>query len=261
MQAAISAMNVHLGRHGKDLVEISVGPQASAGGGNNPSVGAQAQAEIHVSATFSITASTSVAAAAPEPGKDPDDGSLRLSKPGSSVDIDWSPMSLGVLYKLGGKEPPREAGQGSEYYEALMPGKDLIPWVAGQLDPSEFTARNGEARGHQGSGHRDVRRHGRRQGRRGSAQRRPRRAAGAGLAAGPRPRTGTGRPAARRRAARLRATCGRCASGCSTCRPTARAPSASCARSSCRSRAEAVTPATPPAARPHRSGPGEPARR
>ena len=144
VQAAISAMNVHLSRHGKDLVELSVAPQASAGGGNNPSVGAQAQAEIHVSATFSITASTSVAASAPEPGKDPDDGSLRLSKPGSSVDINWSPMSIGVLYKLGGKEPPREAGQGSEYYEALMPGKDLIPWVAGQLDPSEFTARNGQ---------------------------------------------------------------------------------------------------------------------
>ena len=144
VQAAISAMNVHLGRHGKDLVEISAGPQASAGGGSNPSAGAKAQAEIHVSSTFSITASTSVAAAAPEPGKEPDDGTLRLSKPGSSVDIDWSPMSLGVLYKLGGKEPPREPGQGSEYYEALMPGKDLIPWVAGQLDQSEFTARNGQ---------------------------------------------------------------------------------------------------------------------
>ena len=53
-------------------------------------------------------------------------------------------MSLGVLYKLGGKEPPREAGQGSEYYESQMPGKTVIPWVAGQLDPSEFKARNGE---------------------------------------------------------------------------------------------------------------------
>jgi hypothetical protein len=50
-------------------------------------------------------------------------------------------MSLGVLYKLGaGKDPAREKGQGSEFYAALTPGKDVISWVAGQLDPAEFTA-------------------------------------------------------------------------------------------------------------------------
>jgi hypothetical protein len=141
VQAAIAAMNVHLGRHGKDLVELSAGPQASVGG-DNPAVGAQAQAEIHVSSTFSITASTSVAAA--PPGGELDPGSLRLSKPGASVDITWSPMSLGVLYKLGGKEPAREKGQGSQFYAALTPGKDAIAWVAGQLDRSEFTTRTGE---------------------------------------------------------------------------------------------------------------------
>jgi hypothetical protein len=142
VQAAISAMNIHIGRHGKDLVELSAGPQAAAGGGNKPSVGAQAQAQIHISSTFSITASTSVAATSP--GGELDPGSLRLSKPESSVDITWSPMSLGVLYKLGGKEPPREGGQGSEFYAGLTAGKDTIGWVAGQLDRSELTPPGGE---------------------------------------------------------------------------------------------------------------------
>ncbi len=130
LQAALSAMNLHLQRHGKDLVEIAVGPQASAGGGEKPSVGAQAQAQIHVSSTFSFTAATSVAATAP--GEE--------SKPGTKVDITWSPMSIGVLYKLGEKDPAREQGEGSEFYKALTPGKDVISWVAGQLDPAEFAA-------------------------------------------------------------------------------------------------------------------------
>ena len=130
IQAALSAMNLHLQRHGKDLVEIAVGPQAAAGGGEKPSVGAQAQAQIHVSSTFSITAATSVAATAP--GAE--------SKPGTKVDITWSPMSIGVLYKLGGQDPAREKGEGSEFYKALTPGKDVITWVAGQLDPAEFAA-------------------------------------------------------------------------------------------------------------------------
>ena len=130
LQAALSAINLHLQRHGKDLVEIAVGPQGSVGGGEKPSVGAQAQAQIHVSSTFSITAATSVAATAP--GEE--------SKPGTKVDITWSPMSIGVLYKLGEKDPAREKGEGSEFYKALTPGKDVISWVAGQLDPAEFAA-------------------------------------------------------------------------------------------------------------------------
>jgi hypothetical protein len=141
VQAAISAMNVHIGRHGKDLVEISAGPQAQGGGGNKPSVGAQAQAQIHISSTFSVTASTSVAATSP--GGELDPGSLQLSKPESSVDITWSPMSLGVLYKLGGTEPPREGGKDSDYYAGITAGKDVIGWVSGQLDRSEFTPRGG----------------------------------------------------------------------------------------------------------------------
>ena len=144
VQAAIAAMNVHLQRHGKDLVELSVAPQGAAGGGKHPAIGAQAQAEFHVSSTFSITASTAVSASQAEPDKEPDEGSLRLSKPGSSVDINWSPMSIGVLYKLGGKDPAREEGKDSDYYARIMPGKDAITWVAGQLDRSEFTPRRGE---------------------------------------------------------------------------------------------------------------------
>ena len=140
VQAALSAMNVHLQRHGNDLVEISAGPQASIGG-DKPTVGAQAQAEIHVSSTFSITASTSIAAARPpRPGEEPDPGSLSLSPPGSNVDLTWSPVSLGVLFKLDAeKKPPPEKGQDSAYYEKLQPGRQVISWVVAQLAPSEFT--------------------------------------------------------------------------------------------------------------------------
>jgi hypothetical protein len=141
VQAALSAINLHLQRHGNDLVELSVDPQASIGG-DKPTVGAQAQAEIHVTATFSITASTSAAVSRPpRPGEELDPSNLRLSKPGSSVDITWSPISLGVLYKLGGaKEPPPEKGRDSAYYESITPGKNVISWVAAQLDRAEFTA-------------------------------------------------------------------------------------------------------------------------
>jgi hypothetical protein len=139
VQAALSAMNVHLQRHGNDLVELSVGPQAQLGG-DKPTVGAQAQAEIHVNATFSITASSSVAASRPpREGEEPDPGSLQLSKPGSSVDITWSPVSIGVLYKLdGAKPPPREEGKDSAYYESIQPGRKTIAWAVSQLDPAEF---------------------------------------------------------------------------------------------------------------------------
>jgi hypothetical protein len=126
VQAALSAMNLHLQRNGKDLVELSVDPQASIGG-DKPTVGAQAQAEFHVSSTFSMTASTAVEASL-----------------GSSVDLKWSPMSIGVLYKLdGSKPPPREEGKDSAYYEKIQPGRKVISWVAAQLDPSEFTPRGG----------------------------------------------------------------------------------------------------------------------
>ena len=193
LQAALSAMNLHLQRHGKDLVEIAVGPQASAGGGEKPSVGAQAQAQIHVSSTFSITAATSVAATAP--GEE--------SKPGTKVDITWSPMSIGVLYKLGEKDPAREKGEGSEFYKALTPGKDVISWVAGQLDPAEFAA-PGKDGLHVNKLVTDMfDAMARRQGRRGAVQRRPRPDAGA---ARPRPGTGARRTAPGERPAGLRTT-------------------------------------------------------
>ena len=139
VQAALSALNVHLQRHGEDLVELSAGPQASVGG-DKPAVGFQAQAEIHVNATFSITASSAVAASRPpRPGEERDPSSVPLSGAGSSVDIAWSPVSLGVLYKIDGSKPPKpEEGKDSAYYEKIQPGRKTIAWVIGQLDPSEF---------------------------------------------------------------------------------------------------------------------------
>ena len=140
VQAALSAMNLHLQRHGNDLVELSVGPQASIGG-DKPTVGAQAQAQIRVSSTFSITASSSLSASRPpQPGEERDPGSVPLSPPGSSVDISWSPVSVGVLFKLeSDKKTPPEKGKDSAYYESIQPGKKVIPWVVAQLNPAEFT--------------------------------------------------------------------------------------------------------------------------
>ena len=70
-QAAIAAMNVHLRRHGKDLVELSASPQAALDPSKGPSVSLQGQAELHVSASFSITASSSVKAAPHSDTPDP----------------------------------------------------------------------------------------------------------------------------------------------------------------------------------------------
>ena len=76
----------------------------------------------------------------PRPGEELDPGNLRLSGPGSNVDLTWSPVSLGVLFKLdGSKPPPREKGQDSAYYESIMPGSKTISWVVAQLAASEFT--------------------------------------------------------------------------------------------------------------------------
>jgi hypothetical protein len=105
VQAAIAAINAHLKRHAKDIVEFSVSPQVAVPtddpGGT--SVGIQGQAEFHVTATFSITASSTVSGA--------------RKKETGRFDLSWDPFTIGVLYHLESekkKEAPHRADQADD---------------------------------------------------------------------------------------------------------------------------------------------------
>jgi hypothetical protein len=138
VQAAIAAMNVHLRRHGRDIAELSVNPQASLGADGTPSAGVSAQAELHVTSSFSITVSTS---ASVRPHQDePDEGSLRVTPPNSPVDLTWSPFSVGVLFHLDARDPAHEGGEGPDY-AALRDDARVITWVVNQLDRADFASR------------------------------------------------------------------------------------------------------------------------
>lgn len=117
IQAAISAINIHLRRHGKDLVELSAGPQVGVPTDDprKTSIGAQAQAELHITATFSLTASSTVSGA-----RNPDTG---------RVDITWQPISVGVLYHL-------PSGKKKEVPNRSETADDTIGWIESQFDAS-----------------------------------------------------------------------------------------------------------------------------
>jgi hypothetical protein len=137
VQAAIAAINVHLRRHGRDLVELSVSPQGSLDSSGRPSGGLQGQAELHVTASFSITAATSVSVA---PHSDtPDPGSVPLPSPDRRVDLRWSPMSIGVLFHLDASDRQPDHGPGLDY-DALRSDAALITWVVNQLDRADFAS-------------------------------------------------------------------------------------------------------------------------
>jgi hypothetical protein len=138
VQAAIAAINVHLRRHGRDLVELSVSPQAAVDSAGRPSAGLQGQAELHVTASFSITAATSVSAA--PHSDDHDDGSVPLPSPDRRVDLSWAPMSIGVLFHLDAADHQADRGPGLDY-AALRSDAALINWVVGQLDRADFASR------------------------------------------------------------------------------------------------------------------------
>jgi hypothetical protein len=138
VQAAIAAINVHLRRHGRDLVELSVSPQGSVDSTGRPSGGLQGQAELHVTAGFSITAATSVSVA---PHSDtPDPGSVPLPSPDRRVDLRWAPMSVGVLFHLDAEDRKPDQGPGLDY-DALRSDAALINWVVNQLDRTDFASR------------------------------------------------------------------------------------------------------------------------
>ncbi len=137
VQAAIAAINVHLRQHGRDLVELSVSPQASVDSTGRPSAGLQGQAELHVTASFSITAATSISVA---PHSDtPDPGSVPLPSPDRHVDLRWSPMSIGVLFHLDAADSKPDHGPGLDY-DALRSDAALINWVVNQLDRGDFAS-------------------------------------------------------------------------------------------------------------------------
>jgi hypothetical protein len=140
VEAALAAFNLHLQRHGHDIVQLAVVPHGAIGGGHGPHVGVEAEVDIHVSSTFSITAATALSASAPaKPGEQHDPGHVPLAH-GSTVDLNWSPFSVGILYQLdGGHKSAPEKGKDSSYYESIMPGHKTIAWVAAQLSPAEFT--------------------------------------------------------------------------------------------------------------------------
>ena len=122
IQAAIAAMNVHLRRHARDLVELSISPQVSVPTGDDPSsptvgptVGIQGQAELHVTATFSITMSSAVSA-----GK---------SRATGGATIQWDPqVMVGVLFHL--EKEKAEAPKRSDQVD------DTIGWIESRFDAS-----------------------------------------------------------------------------------------------------------------------------
>jgi hypothetical protein len=136
VQAAVAAMNAHLRRRGRDLVELSLSPQV-AGGQSGVSAGVQAQAEIHVTASFSFTASSTVSVGPRSPNPDP--SQIRLGG-NRLVDVTWAPVSVGVLWHLDSGGTRRPQTEPPIDYAAQERDSRLITWVAGQLDPSWFNA-------------------------------------------------------------------------------------------------------------------------
>jgi hypothetical protein len=137
VQAAIAAINVHLKRHGKDLVELSVSPQGSLDSTGKPQGGLQGQAELHVTASFSITAATSVSVS---PHSDsPDPGSVPLPSPSRQVDLRWAPMSVGVLFHLDAEDKKPDRGPGIDW-DAVKSDTALLSWVVNQLDRADFAS-------------------------------------------------------------------------------------------------------------------------
>ena len=142
-QAAIAAINVHLRRHGKDLVELSASPQGALDTGKGPSVGLQGQAELHVSASFSVTLASSLKAAPHNDTPDPSSPDVPLQSPDKRYDLTWSPLSVGMLFHLDAHEKPGDPGAPLDY-AALKTDATLINWVVNQLNPADFMPRNAQ---------------------------------------------------------------------------------------------------------------------
>lgn len=127
VQAAIAAINIHLRRHGEDLVELSLSPQVGVSTGTGqPSVGAQAQAELHVTATFSFTASSTVTA-------------KKSADVGKRADVEWQYFMVGVLYHVGAEKEKAKPPKQRETVD------NTFPWLLSQFDAT--TLDDGAAEG------------------------------------------------------------------------------------------------------------------
>ncbi len=135
LTAAISALNHHLRIHGKDIAEIALGAKAGVDHEGTPSAGAELKAQVQISSTFSITAGTSIGAA-PRTEGEPDPGKVPLSPHGSSVNLEWSPISIGAQFKLGTPEAPKRPGV-VDYSQDMAEGV-IGAYVAGQLSREEL---------------------------------------------------------------------------------------------------------------------------
>ena len=139
-QAAIAAINVHLRRHGRDLVELSASPQGALDPKKGPSASLQGQAELHVSATFSMTVASTVKAT---PHSDTPDGpnpDVPLQSPDRRFDLSWAPLSVGMLFHLDAKDAPGDPGAPLNY-AALASDGAIITWVLNQLNKADFIPR------------------------------------------------------------------------------------------------------------------------
>jgi hypothetical protein len=88
-----------------------------------------------VTSTFSITAATSISAG-PRAERKPEDDKVPLTPEHSKVNLEWSPMSIGVQFKLGSAEAPDRPGT-VDYGPDMEDGK-VGAWVAGQLSRDEL---------------------------------------------------------------------------------------------------------------------------
>jgi hypothetical protein len=134
LSAAISALNAHVRVHGKDIAEIALDAKASVDQHGSPSAHAELKAEVQLSATFSISAGTSLSAGPRKEGDE--EGGIPLAPHGSSVSLDWSPMSIALKATLGA--PSGEQRPGIVDYGPDMEEGKIGAHVAAQLSPAEL---------------------------------------------------------------------------------------------------------------------------
>ena len=133
LTAAISALNAHVRVHGKDIAEIALDAKAGVDHEGSPSAHAELKAEVQLSATFSISAGTGLSVS---PRKEGDEGGVPLAPHGSSVNLDWSPLSIALKAVLGA--PSGEKRPGLVDYGPDMEEGKIGAHVAAQLSPAEL---------------------------------------------------------------------------------------------------------------------------
>jgi hypothetical protein len=136
LDAAISALNVHVRVHGKDVAEVALGAKVAVGPDGTPSASTELKAQVQVTSTFSITAGTSISAAPRKDGERDEGGGVPLTPEHSRLDLQWSPLSIGVQFKLEQADDPARPG-GFDYGPDMEDGK-VGAWVAGQLGSGEL---------------------------------------------------------------------------------------------------------------------------